>query len=49
MDAHGQETQQQESCTTAAAEGTNHRNSEDQNAPITAVENQPITAEHRAI
>ena len=30
-------------------EGTNHRNSEDRNAPITAVENQPITAEHRAL
>ena len=31
-----------------AAEGTTHRNSEDQNAPITAAENQPITAEHPA-
>ena len=31
------------------AEVTNHRNSEDRNAPITAVENQPITAEHRAL
>ena len=30
------------------AERTNHRNSEDRNAPITAVENQPITAERRA-
>ena len=30
------------------AEGTNPRNREDRNAPITAVENQPITAEHRA-
>ena len=28
-------------------EGTIHRNSEDRNVPITAVENQPITAEHR--
>ena len=28
------------------AEGTIHRNNEDRNAPITAVENQPITAEH---
>ena len=31
------------------AEGTIHRNSEDRNAPITAVENQPITAKHRAL
>ena len=30
------------------AEGTTHRNSEDENAPITASENQPITAEHPA-
>ena len=30
------------------AEGTVRRNNEDRNAPITAVENQPITAEHRA-
>ena len=28
------------------AEGTTHRNSEDRNAPITAAENQQITAEH---
>ena len=44
MDAHDQETQQQET-----AEGTAHRNSEDRNAPITAVKYQPITAEHRAL
>ena len=31
-----------------ATEGTKHRNSEDRNAPLTAVENQPITAEHHA-
>ncbi|KAL9983239.1 hypothetical protein ACROYT_G005383 [Oculina patagonica] len=32
------------------AEGTTgHRNSEDRNAPITAVENQPITAQQRAL
>ena len=32
------------------AEGTTeHRNSEDQNAPITAVENQPITAQQPAL
>ena len=30
------------------AEGTTHRNSEDRNAPITAAENQPITAEDPA-
>ena len=30
------------------AEGTTHRNSEDQNAPITAAKNQPIIAEHPA-
>ena len=30
-------------------EGTIHRNSEDRNAPIIAVENQPIPAEHRAL
>jgi len=30
------------------AERTTHQNSKDQNAPITAVENQPITAEHSA-
>ena len=28
------------------AERTTHQNSEDRNAPITSVENQPITAEH---
>ncbi len=28
---------------------TGHRNSEDRNAPITAVENQPITAQQRAL
>ena len=32
-----------------AAEGAANRNSEDRNAPITAVENQPITAEHHAL
>ena len=32
-----------------AAEGATYRNSEDRNAPITAVENQPITAEHHAL
>ncbi|KAL9967140.1 hypothetical protein ACROYT_G025312 [Oculina patagonica] len=32
------------------AEGTTgHKNSEDRNAPITAVENQPITAQQRAL
>ena len=31
------------------AEGTNHQNSENRNAPITAVENQPITAERRTL
>ena len=31
------------------AEGTTHRKNEDRNTPITAVENQPITAEHRAL
>ena len=32
------------------AEGTTeHQNSEDRNAPITAVENQPITAQQRAL
>ena len=31
------------------AERTTHRNSEDRNALITAVENQPITAEHSAL
>ena len=31
------------------AEGITHQNSEDHNAPITTVENQPITAEHRAL
>jgi len=30
-------------------ERTTHWNSEDQNAPITAVENQPITAEHSGL
>ena len=30
-------------------ERTTHRNSEDRNAPITAVENQPITAEHSGL
>ena len=34
----------------STAEGrTEHWNSEDQNAPITAVENQPITAQQRAL
>ena len=32
-----------------AARTTEHRNSEDRNAPITAVENQPITAQQRAL
>ena len=31
------------------AERTTHQNSEDRNAPITAVENQPTTAEHSAL
>ena len=31
------------------AKRTTHRNSEDRNAPITAVENQPTTAEHSAL
>ena len=30
-------------------ERTTHRNSEDRNATITAVENQPITAEHSGL
>ena len=30
-------------------ERTTHRNSEDRNAPIAAVENQPITAEHSGL
>ena len=30
------------------AKGTTHRHSEDENAPITAAENQPITEEHSA-
>ena len=29
--------------------GTNYQNSEDRNAPIKAIENQPITAEHLAL
>ena len=32
-----------------ATKGAANWNSEDQNAPITAVENQPITAEHQAL
>ena len=36
-----------ESCE-KAPERTTYWNSEDRNAPITAVENQPITAEHSA-
>ena len=32
-----------------AARTTEHRNSEDRNAPITAVENQSITAQQRAL
>ena len=31
------------------AEGITHQNSEDRNAPIRIVENQPITAEHHAL
>ena len=31
------------------AERTTHRNSEDRNAPITAIENQPTTADHSAL
>ena len=31
------------------AKGTSHRNSEDRNAPITAVENKPILVEHRCL
>ena len=49
MDAHDQATQQQESYKKRAAEGEANRNSEDRNAPITAVENQLITAEHHAL
>ena len=48
MDAHDQETQQ-ESTKMRATKGAANRKSEDQNAPITAVENQPITAEHQAL
>ena len=44
MDAHDQETQQQESYKKRTAERTTYRSNEDQNAPITAVENQPITS-----
>ena len=49
MDAHDQETQQQENRTTADHRGNDSTNIEDQNAPITAVENQPITAKHRTL
>ena len=49
MDAHDQETQQQETAKKRTAEGTARRNSEDRNAPITTVKYQPITAEHRAL
>ena len=31
------------------AKGTNYQNSEDRNAPIKVIENQPITAEHLAL
>ena len=41
MDAHEQETKQQESCEKRTAEITTHRNSEDGDASITAVENHP--------
>ena len=46
MDAHDQETQQQESRT---SERTVLRNSEDRNLPITVVENQPNTAEQNVL
>ena len=48
MDGHDQETQQQESGEKRTAERTT-RQSEDRDAPISAVENQPITAEHSAL
>ena len=46
MDAHNQETQQQENCATVDRQGNN---TPKQRAPITAAENQPITAEHPAL
>ena len=50
MDAHDQKTQQQESYKKKrTTEGAANRNSEDRNAPITAVKNQPIIAEHHAL
>ena len=45
MYSHGQETQQQENRTTADRRG----NKSPKSTPITAAENQPITAEYRSL
>lgn len=50
MDTHHQETTTGELYVRQeTAEGTTHQDSEDRNTLVTAVQNQPITVEYRAL